>query len=112
VIEAEAECSSNPPLDRRLSAPRPRTVAAWFNTKAVQQQAFGTFGNAGRNNITVPPFRNFDFVVSRTINLTRIREGLSMQWRAELFNAFNHPNFSPPARSRRNTRFRFRQLIP
>ena len=77
----------------------PRTVAEWFNRKAVQQQTFGTFGNAGRNNITGPPFKNFDFVVSRTINLNRIREGLSMQWRAELFNAFNHPNFSPPVQN-------------
>jgi hypothetical protein len=43
------------------------------------------FGNAGRNNITGRPFKNFDVVFSRTINLNRIREGLPMQWRAELF---------------------------
>jgi len=83
----------------------PRTVAQWFNTNAVQQQTFGTFGNAGRNNISGPPFKNFDFVVSRTINLGRIREGLSMQWRAELFNAFNHPNFSPPVQTVDNPSF-------
>jgi hypothetical protein len=38
-------------------------------------------------------------IVSRTINLNRIREGLSMQWRAELYKAFNHPNFSQPAQN-------------
>ena len=77
----------------------PRTVAEWFNKNAVQEQTPGTFGNAGRNNIIGPPFKNFDFVLSRTINLGRIREGLSMQWRAEFFNAFNHPNFNTPVQT-------------
>jgi len=83
----------------------PRTVSEWFNKKAVQQQTFGTFGNAGRNNIIGPPFNNFDFVISRTISLRRFREDLSMQWRAEFFNAFNHPNFSPPVQSVDNPSF-------
>src|SRR5262249_61684225 len=76
-----------------------RPVAELCTRRSVQQQTCGSFGNAGRNTITGPPFKNFDFVVSRTINLNRIREGWSMQWRAELFNAFNHPNFSPPAQN-------------
>jgi hypothetical protein len=77
----------------------PRTVAQWFNKSAVQEQPFGTFGNAGRNNIIGPPLKNFDFVISRTINLSRVREGASMQWRAEFFNAFNHPNFTTPVQT-------------
>ncbi|MBI4471580.1 MAG: hypothetical protein HY646_02860 [Acidobacteria bacterium] len=83
----------------------PRTVAEWFNTRAVQQQTFGTFGNAGRNNIIGPPLKNVDFVISRTIDLSRIREGISMQWRAEFFNAFNHPNFNTPVQTVDNASF-------
>ncbi len=51
------------------------------------------FGNLGRNAFTGPSFRQFDFSVVKN---TRLREGLSMQWRADLFNVFNHPNFSNP----------------
>jgi hypothetical protein len=65
----------------------------------------GTFGNAGRNNIIGPLFKNFDFVLSRTLNLGGIREGLSMQWRAEFFNAFNHPNFNTPVQTVDNPSF-------
>jgi hypothetical protein len=83
----------------------PRAVAEWFNKKAVQEQAFGTFGNAGRNNIIGPPYKNFDFVLSRTISLGHLREGVSMQWRAEFFNAFNHPNFNTPVQTVDNPSF-------
>jgi len=83
----------------------PKTVEQWFNTKAVQQQAFGTFGNAGRNNIIGPPLKNLDFVISRTFDLARMREGMSMQFRSEFFNAFNHPNFNTPVQTVDNPSF-------
>lgn len=83
----------------------PRTVQEWFNTKAVRLQTFGTFGNAGRNNISGPPLKSLDFLLSRTIRLDRFREGMSMQWRAEMFNALNHPNFGPPVQTVDNASF-------
>jgi hypothetical protein len=51
------------------------------------------FGNLGRNAFTGPSFKQFDFSVAKN---TRLREGLSMQWRIDFFNVFNHPNFSNP----------------
>jgi hypothetical protein len=51
------------------------------------------FGNLGRNAFIGPSFKQFDFSVAKN---ARLREGLSMQWRVDFFNVFNHPNFSNP----------------
>jgi hypothetical protein len=50
-------------------------------------------GNGGRNEIYGPGLIDFDFSV---IKETRISERLHMQFRAEIFNLFNHTNFNPP----------------
>jgi len=51
------------------------------------------FGNLGRNSLIGPNYKNFDFSIFKT---TKINDRVSMQFRAELFNVFNHPNFSSP----------------
>ncbi len=51
------------------------------------------FGNAGRNILTGPSFKNFNLSLLKNI---RLREGLRLQFRAEAFNVFNHPNFQVP----------------
>ncbi len=53
----------------------------------------GSFGNLGRNAIYGPHFWNVDFSLAKS---TQIREKLNLQFRAELFNIFNHPNFALP----------------
>jgi len=50
-------------------------------------------GNASRNLISGPRLNNFDFSV---IKDTKVMERLTVQFRAELFNLFNHSNFLPP----------------
>ena len=62
----------------------------------------GTFGNAGRNNIIGPSFKNLDVVLSRVF---QIRERLAMQFRVEAFNAFNHPNLDAPVQTFDNPSF-------
>ena len=52
----------------------------------------GGFG-MGRNAIRGPGFWNFDFGILKRFNVT---ERVNLQFRAELFNAFNHPNFENP----------------
>jgi len=57
-------------------------------------QAFGTpFGNIGRNTFTGDRVENLDFSVFKT---TRVTERVSIQYRLNLFNALNHPNFGTP----------------
>jgi hypothetical protein len=69
-------------------------VRQWFNTKAFTQNAIGTFGNTGRNILIGPGLANVDFAALK--NFTIFRESV-LQFRAEFFNLFNHPNFGLPA---------------
>ena len=51
------------------------------------------FGSLGRNALRGPGYQNVDFSVFKDTQLT---EKLRLQLRAEIFNIFNHPNFSNP----------------
>ena len=73
-----------------LSDPAPDR---WFNTAAFSFPPFGSFGDAGRNLLDGPGFVNFNASLLKTTKLT---EGLDLQFRAEAFNLFNHPNFNLP----------------
>lgn len=71
----------------------PRTVDLWFDPSAFALQPEGTFGNVGRNSVIGPGLNNFDLTLVKN---TKISEALSVQFRAEFFNLFNHPNFEAP----------------
>jgi outer membrane receptor protein involved in Fe transport len=53
-------------------------------------------GNAGRNTIVGPRLINFDFSATKNNPIHRISETFNIQFRAEMFNIFNHSNFNPP----------------
>jgi len=50
-------------------------------------------GNLGRNALRGFPSSQWDFAVHRDFP---IHESLRLQFRAEMFNVLNHPNFAPP----------------
>ena len=77
-----------------VQLPNP-TPTLFFNKAAFVRHPRG-FGNAGRNIIEAPGFRDVDFSVAKS---TRIREAISVQFRAEAFNLLNHPNFTQPNRT-------------
>jgi len=52
------------------------------------------FGDSGRNNIRGPGFLNLDAGLSRDF---KIKERLTLQFRAEGLNVLNHANFANPA---------------
>jgi hypothetical protein len=62
----------------------------WFNTAAFAQNAVGTFGNAGRNDLRRPGLYNVNLSLFRHFRMT---ERWSAEFRAEAFNAFNHPGW-------------------
>jgi hypothetical protein len=70
-----------------------RTADHFFNTDAFTAPAPFTFGNAGRDTIPGPGNNIFDFALQRGF---RVREGHAIQFRAETFNTFNHPNWGVP----------------
>jgi outer membrane receptor protein involved in Fe transport len=69
------------------------TPDRWFNTSAFAFPQYGTFGNAGRNILVGPDFQN---VNASLVKDTKIKESLNLQFRAEIFNLFNHANFDLP----------------
>ena len=69
------------------------TTDRWFNTSAFAFSAPGTFGDAGRNILDGPGFQNVNMSLLKN---TALGERLNLQFRAEAFNLFNHPNFNLP----------------
>ena len=55
--------------------------------------AMATFGNAGRNIFRDTGFHNLDLSISKA---WKFRERFGVQFRAEMFNVTNHPNFANP----------------
>jgi hypothetical protein len=53
----------------------------------------GQLGTAGRNILTGPPERNWDFSLVKETKLGFLGEGGMLEFRAEFFNVLNHPNF-------------------
>jgi len=69
------------------------TVTCWFNPSAYALPNPGSFGNAGRNSLAGPDFADFDFAVLKNIPFGEYR---LLQFRAEIFNIANRPNFAVP----------------
>jgi len=59
-------------------------------------QCFNLRGNAGRNILIGPGITNLDFSIFKNNRIKRISENFNVQFRAEMFNILNHPNFAPP----------------
>ena len=69
------------------------TISRWFNASCFSQPAEGQIGNANRTPLSGPDFVNTDFSVVKHIP---IREAIRLDFRAEFFNLFNHPQFGAP----------------
>ena len=61
----------------------------------VSQVPLGSYGDVPKGAISGPGQAKTDFAVSRFFALPG-RDGVRLQFRGELFNAFNHPNFAQP----------------
>jgi hypothetical protein len=53
-------------------------------------------GNSSRNQLIGPGLTNFDMSLFKNIPIKKEWENFKAQFRVEVFNIFNHPNFSPP----------------
>jgi hypothetical protein len=85
----------------------PKTVLRWFDPAAfispppinTPDGPVGVFGNVGRNTLRGPSFANTDLSLSREIPVRALGDQGKTEFRFEVFNIFNHPNFGLPAAS-------------
>jgi hypothetical protein len=68
-----------------------------LNASAFAIPADGQNGNTGRNEFTGPGFWNIDLSLGRKFALPRLREGTTLELRADAFNVTNHANLQTPA---------------
>ncbi len=65
----------------------------YFNTSLFSTETEGILGNSSRRFFGGPGWNNFDLSLTKDVRLT---ESKSLQFRAELFNAWNHAQFGGP----------------
>ncbi|MBI3404801.1 MAG: TonB-dependent receptor [Acidobacteria bacterium] len=74
----------------------------YLSVSSFSQPANNTVGNCGRNNLFGPGLAQVDASILKT---TRITERVKVQFRWELFNAFNRANFGGPVTNVRSGAF-------
>jgi hypothetical protein len=93
-------CDPRPPsLQPKPTAanPNPAPIFVTFPT------CFNLRGNSGRNILKGPGITGLDFSLFKNNRVKRISENFNVQFRAEMFNILNHPNFAPPGPGDGNT---------
>lgn len=86
--------------------PANQSINSWFNAGAFgipgcplstpvcsNPANVGRFGNSGLNVLEAPTLAGMDFALTKSFRLT---ERMRLQFDANMSNALNHPNFSPP----------------
>jgi hypothetical protein len=79
-------CNGNLPASQQ-------TIKRFYNTSCFVAPPLYTFGDTGRNVIIGPGYEDWDAGVMKEFHPI---ERFALQFRAESFNALNHPNFSLP----------------
>ena len=90
------ECDQRP--DLKSGGNNNPVVDNWTPEKYLDPTNFvlqpvGFFGNVARNTIIKPSITNFNLSLSKD---NSVGEGKNLEFRAEFFNLFNHPNFGAP----------------
>lgn len=68
-------------------------LAAFFNTACFTAAPAYTYGDSDRHPVIGPGFATWDIALAKH---TQITDRVGMEFRAEFFNALNHPNFGQP----------------
>jgi hypothetical protein len=74
-----------------FSNPRKSAADQYFSTEQFSAMALGGIGTANRRFFHGPGLNNWDLGLHKT---TRVTERMTLEFRAEFFNAFNHAQFS------------------
>ena len=79
--------------------PFQKTGYNFLNPAAFSTPAPGTFGNFRRNNLSGPNLAQLDLTLSKQFHMT---ERSYIEFRSEIYNVLNHPNFANPGTVRLN----------
>jgi hypothetical protein len=71
----------------------------YLNPAAFSTPAAGTFGNYRRNDLSGPNLSQLDFTLGKSFHAT---ERTSFDFRADIYNILNHPNYANPGTIRLN----------
>lgn len=74
----------------------------WFTGENFVLEPLGTFGTVNRRPFHGPGFNNWNLSFAKD---TTIREGMRVDVRADMFNAFNHAQFNAPSGFYGNSNF-------
>ena len=93
--------SASPRPDRTCFGNGAKTLSAWFDTSCFTTAALQAdllagnyrYGNSGRNILSGPGLQDWDFAALKHFQLS---ERFKLEFRAELFNMWNTPNFAYP----------------
>jgi hypothetical protein len=92
-------CSRNTrtALSKQTSGSLDQRLAHWFDTSVFTHTNDYSYGTDSRTepNIRTDGMKNFDFAFFKNTKFGP-DERLGAEFRAEFFNGFNHPQFSPP----------------
>jgi hypothetical protein len=92
LVGAFADCLRDGSLD-----PGERTIDRWFDPTAYAAPSPARLGTCGRNTLRGPNLTNFDLAVARTFDYFGEDRNLEFRW--EVFNVFNTPQFGLPDRN-------------
>ena len=103
ALTGEGGANQRPHLKPGVNPYMPnKSVDGWLNPDAFETPALGTLGSLGRNTLQGPGQVQLDVALSRTFT---VREGQTVQLRAEAFNLPNHLNPSNPVSALNNGSF-------
>jgi len=97
-LEGNVDTSDRPNLDPSFN---PSTVVTgnrdmWINPTMFDAQPVGTLGNSPKGILRGPKLTNQDFSINKDTRLKWLGEAGNIEFRAEIFNIYNHANFSAP----------------
>ncbi len=98
-ITSPANCVAGARNEMFLNGSDPRGSGVFLFNSAARTNSFsipapGAYGTCGRNSFTGPGYLQFDFGIFKTFEVT---EKWKLDFRTELFNAFNSANFNNPS---------------
>ncbi len=79
-----------------------KSLNEWFNKDAFGLPDVAHYGTLSRNTMRGPGLNNWDLGLGKSFSFT---ERLRLQFRAEAFNAMNHPQYNQPDHSMTDTTF-------